>query len=129
MKFEIKARYDGPVLFSVEAESLKLAVEAAVRAKANLRGSDLRGAIIAPKVRIARSPLQILGLCYPVIIWDEHMKIGCEFHGLAEWKAFSDEQISSMGPSNALTFWRAHKDGLFAIAESDGRGTQVEFVK
>ena len=44
MKFEIKSRWSGSVIFSVETDSWRLAVEAAVRAKADLRGADLRGA-------------------------------------------------------------------------------------
>ena len=44
MKFEITSRWSGSVLFSLETESLKLAVEAATTGGANLRGADLRGA-------------------------------------------------------------------------------------
>jgi Pentapeptide repeats (8 copies) len=44
MKFEIKSRWTRAVLFSLETESLKLAVIAAVGAKANLHGADLCGA-------------------------------------------------------------------------------------
>ena len=44
MKFEIESRRGGSVLFSLETESLKLAVEAGVKAKANLEGANLRGA-------------------------------------------------------------------------------------
>jgi uncharacterized protein YjbI with pentapeptide repeats len=42
--FEIKHRFSGSVLFSLETESLKLCVEAAVKGGANLRGADLGGA-------------------------------------------------------------------------------------
>ena len=42
MKFEIKDRTNGVVLFSIETETWKLAVEAAVKAKANLAFADLR---------------------------------------------------------------------------------------
>ena len=42
--FEIKHRFSGAVLFKLEAESLKLCVEAAVKGRANLRGANLRGA-------------------------------------------------------------------------------------
>jgi hypothetical protein len=41
MKFEIKHRWTGEVLFALECDSFKLCVEAAVKARANLRGSDL----------------------------------------------------------------------------------------
>jgi uncharacterized protein YjbI with pentapeptide repeats len=49
MKFEIKHRWSGVILFSLECESLKLCVSAAVGSgadlcDANLRGADLRGA-------------------------------------------------------------------------------------
>ncbi len=44
MKFEITSRWSGSILFSVETESIKLAVEAAVKSKANLRGANLGGA-------------------------------------------------------------------------------------
>ena len=44
MKFEIKHRVNGSVLFSLETESIKLCVQAAVNGGADLRGADLRGA-------------------------------------------------------------------------------------
>ncbi len=44
MIFEIKHRYTGSVLFSIETESFRLAVEAAVKRGADLRGADLGGA-------------------------------------------------------------------------------------
>ncbi len=44
MKYEIKHRYMGDVLFALECGSLKLCVEAAVSAQANLGGADLRDA-------------------------------------------------------------------------------------
>ena len=44
MKFEIKHRFTGAILFAVETKSLKLAVEMAVNSGANLRGANLSGA-------------------------------------------------------------------------------------
>ena len=44
MHIQIKCRFTGAVRFEGEFGSLKLAVEAAVKAKANLRGADLGGA-------------------------------------------------------------------------------------
>ena len=54
MKIEIKNRWTGEVIYACEAGSMKLAVKAAIEAKANLseanlreanlRGADLRGA-------------------------------------------------------------------------------------
>ncbi len=44
MKFEIKSRFDSSILFSVETETLKLAVELGVKSGANLEGAYLGGA-------------------------------------------------------------------------------------
>ena len=44
MLYEIKHRFTGTVLFSLETESLKLCVQAAVKAEAYLLGADLLGA-------------------------------------------------------------------------------------
>ena len=44
MKVEINHRFTGAVLFSMETESIKLCVEAAVRSSAYLGGADLSGA-------------------------------------------------------------------------------------
>jgi hypothetical protein len=45
-KFEIKHRYSGAVLYSLETDSLKLCVEAAAKSGAYLREADLRGAYL-----------------------------------------------------------------------------------
>lgn len=42
--FEIKHRYTGSVLFSLECGSMKLCIETAVKGSANLRSADLRSA-------------------------------------------------------------------------------------
>ena len=44
MLFEITSRYDKSVLFSLETTSLKLTVEAAIKAKVSLSGAYLYGA-------------------------------------------------------------------------------------
>jgi hypothetical protein len=44
MKFEIKPRFSRSILFSLETESLKLCVEAAVKSKTDLYGANLYGA-------------------------------------------------------------------------------------
>jgi hypothetical protein len=42
MKFEIKNRFDGSIIFTIETTSGRLAVEAAVKSKTNLSSADLR---------------------------------------------------------------------------------------
>ena len=44
MLFEIKSRWNGSVLFRVETESIRLAVEKAVKSGASLDGANLNGA-------------------------------------------------------------------------------------
>lgn len=44
MKIEIKHKTTAIVLFSIEAESIKLALKAAIEARADLSGADLNGA-------------------------------------------------------------------------------------
>ena len=46
MKIEVKSRWTGEVLFSVEAGSLKLALEIGVKQGANLKGAYLEGAYL-----------------------------------------------------------------------------------
>ena len=41
MKIEIKNRFNGEIIFSVEEESWKVAVELAIKEKADLRSADL----------------------------------------------------------------------------------------
>ena len=44
MKCEIKHQFTGEVLFALKTVSLRLCIEAAVKAGANLTGADLTGA-------------------------------------------------------------------------------------
>jgi len=44
MKFEIKSRWSGALLFECEADSLRIAVQLAVKKKTNLEGAYLEGA-------------------------------------------------------------------------------------
>ena len=46
MKFEIKSRFSGSVLFALETDSLRLCLEAAVETGADLTGADLKGAYL-----------------------------------------------------------------------------------
>jgi len=47
MKIEIRSRFNSAVLFSLETESVKLCLQAAVKSRANLCGADLYGANLA----------------------------------------------------------------------------------
>ena len=62
------------------------------------------------------SPVVITGLNYVITITDKHIKIGCEFHLITEWKKFSDKRILEMDGKSALTFWKNHKKVIIETA-------------
>ena len=132
MLCKIKHRLAGTVLFSLETESLRLCVEAAVKLKvdlsyanlsyadlskvdlsyANLRYADLSYANLSyAKLRddiiITQLPICIQGLTWPITIWDHHMQIGCEFHSHDEWRNF-DAQWAKINGKDAIKFRRDH---------------------
>jgi len=128
MKFEIKHKFSGSVLFSIETDNFRLAVEAAVNGGVDLRGADLRGADLygadlrGAKIRdditVSQQPIQIAGLTWDVVVWDNHMQIGCEFHTHADWAAFTDTQIVNLDGRSALKFWNTHKTTLLALCSA-----------
>ena len=63
MKFEIKSYINGAVLFSLETDSMKLCVEAAIKSRANLYGANLYGANLrGADLRGARNKEHAYGL-------------------------------------------------------------------
>lgn len=76
MKFEIKHKISGSILFEVEAESLRAALEIAIKSGANLRGADLSGA----------NSIQINGLYWVVTITPTHVYVGCQRFGRDEFR-------------------------------------------
>ncbi|HXI70274.1 MAG TPA: pentapeptide repeat-containing protein, partial [Verrucomicrobiae bacterium] len=50
MNIEIKNRWTGNIIFSITADSVKLAVKAAIEQKVVLRGAVLRGADLSDAV-------------------------------------------------------------------------------
>ena len=153
--FEIKSRFTGSVLFSLETENFKLCVEAAVKADANLTGADLAGAYLTDanltgayltganltdanltgaylaradlaRADLARAKLQdgiiinhppifVGNLTWPVLIFERHMRIGCQFHTHQEWADFTDEDWVRMGGKEALILKRECRDALLAL--------------
>ena len=61
MKFEIKHRYENTVLFSGEFGSLRLAVVASVKSRANLYGANLSGADLSG-ANLSRADLSLADL-------------------------------------------------------------------
>ncbi|MCU7840889.1 MAG: pentapeptide repeat-containing protein [Candidatus Thiodiazotropha sp. (ex Troendleina suluensis)] len=88
---------------------------------ANLDGANLDGAKLTDDITINKTPIQLTGLYYFVIIFDEHMRIGCEFHSLADWFSYDDQRIVDMDGKNAMTFWKQCKEPLLQICIADDR--------
>ena len=88
---------------------------------ANLRGAYLDGAYLdganlgLEGATSTKRPLQVNGLYWPVLIFDNAMSIGCQFHLLEQWKLFDDDRIRAMD-IHALKFWRRYKHLLFDLA-------------
>ena len=108
MKFEIKSRFDSSILFSIETDSLKLAVELGIKqgaylGGANLRGADLEGAdlggaYLEGAYGLERFTLQIGGHKHWLITTqDGKLKIGCHTHTFAEWERHADKIGSAEG--------------------------------
>lgn len=145
---EIKHKHSGSVLFGVEVNSIKAALEIAVEQGADLRGAGLRGADLSGAglsgaglsgadlsgaeygdgVPISIEPIQILGIHWPVYIFDHHIKIGCELHSIDEWDNYSDEEISTMDDF-ALEFWRDWKDCIIDMARKHEPVDEKQEVK
>ena len=127
-KIQIRHRDTNAVLFECEAPAdlssglrMRHALEKATQARANLARANLAranldGAKFGDGVTAARGIRQVLGLRWPVTIFDNHMRIGCQLHSLADWAAFTKRDIVEMDGTDALLFWRRHKAMLLALA-------------
>jgi Pentapeptide repeats (8 copies) len=133
MKIDILHRATGEVLYSHEQEgnTVRLTVENALREKvrligANLRvadlsGADLSGARLSGAIygdaTMGKRIVQLSGLRWPICIFDNHIKIGCEMHTVEAWRSFSDDYIMAMN-IDALEFWEKCKAIILGIAEA-----------
>ena len=140
LKLEVKSRWSGAVQFTAEIDcdesashsvKLGLAVKWGIKNGADLsgadlrdaylRGADLRGAKFENGTTTKLTPLQILGLTWDVIIFDNTMKIGCQWHSLHDWQGFDDDTIKRMDVHNAPDFWAKNKEWLLGFARAHGR--------
>ncbi|MFY2599430.1 pentapeptide repeat-containing protein [Achromobacter xylosoxidans] len=87
---------------------------------AYLGGANLRGAYLGDLAGIwgtsgnLREIKAIQCDTWPVTYTATHMQIGCQFHTLAQWWSFTDEQISEMS-YGALEWWQKWKPVLHTI--------------
>jgi hypothetical protein len=85
---------------------------------ANLLGADLIGADLGQGQKASIPPLFVEGLCWPVMVTDCHIMIGCEVHTTDEWAAFDNERIARMDGCSARLFWGQWKKPLLAMARA-----------
>jgi hypothetical protein len=78
---------------------------------------DSSKAIYKNIASISKTPISILGMMWPVFIFDYHIKIGCKLYLTEEWKGFTDEQINRFD-KNAIEFWKKNKSAILAIAKT-----------
>ena len=131
MKIQIKSRWACSVLFEVEAESVKMALQIAVKSGANLYGANLYGADLSGAnlsganlyganlygEKLTKTPVQILGLNWWICITEKHIQIGCQIHKAEEWFKFDNDKIKSMHP-DAQAWWSAYKPIIKALWEA-----------
>ena len=124
MKLSILSRFNNAsILFEHEAKknSLKITLQAAVKADADLRGAnlhgaDLRGADLDGE-KLVKTPLQLNNLKWFVLISDKYLRIGCQRFTIEEWRNFDDSAIVEMDFA-ALKFWRKWKVPIMALCDA-----------
>ena len=146
MKIQIMHKFETRVLFECEADSLKIAIEMAVKQKINLSGAYLSGANLSGAYldganldraylygayldganlyganlsgeKLDKCPIQLLGLKWFVLITKKNIKIGCELYTAEEWFKFPDKRIALMH-SDALAWWKDNKKVIKALWEN-----------
>ena len=103
--------------------------------RAGLQGSTARGARLSSSMvmvadtmltdwtgtlidghPVTKPPIRMLGLPWPILIWDTHMRIGCQCHSHEEWKAFTFNAIAAMD-EKAWSFWTEWKTPLLKMCD------------
>ena len=118
MKFEIKNRFNGNIIFSFESSSFKICVETAIKAKIDLSGSDLRWSDLSGSdlsgSDLSGSDLRGSNLrgsdlsgsnlwlshfrAFTVAATTTHLQIGCENHDWSVW--LNDAKRSEIAQKN-----------------------------
>ena len=120
MKFEIKQRFTGAVLFSLECDSFKLCIEAAVKERANLAGAYLAEAYLAG-ANLADAYLADANLAahlgYPngwnawtyfdTKLNEQRVQVGCQNKTIAEGRAYWSDKPNRREVMAALDYAEA----------------------
>ena len=87
---------------------------------ANLSSANLRSANLSYAkyldFKIKKTPIQLINLKYDILIFANHIKIGCELHKTKEWESFTNKQIIKMDGKEALLFWERYKTILLELS-------------
>ncbi len=129
---EIRCRFTGTVLFSVNANTLSGAnlsgadLSGANLSGANLSGADLSGADLSG-ANLSGANLLCTGNMkeiktlqldiYKIGYTKTDLQIGCQRHTIKKWLSFTDKEIKEMH-SEALTFWKKFKPVLKTILKA-----------
>jgi len=121
----VRANLDSANLDSANLDSANLVRANLVRANldsanlysANLDSANLNGAKYGD-FTIKKLPIQISNIGYYVLIFETHMKIGCELHTHDEWKNFTNREIAEMDGKKALAFWKQYKSLLVGFCKT-----------
>ena len=82
----------------------------------NLRGADLYCAKLS-NTTLPNNVIYIEDVRWDTIIMHGYIRIGCQYHAISAWDAFSDEEINNM-EEDALVWWRENKEKVMAAAKS-----------
>jgi hypothetical protein len=88
---------------------------------ADLEGAYLEGAILGKDTELTKPVIQISTTPYYIFIFDNTMKIGCEFHSIKNWMSFTDSRVLEMDGRTALKWWREWRAPIQSICEAQGR--------
>lgn len=67
-----------------------------------------------------KPPISMHGLPWPILIWDTHMRIGCQCHSHEAWRTFTPDEIAAMN-EKAWSFWTEWKTPLLTICDRQSR--------
>ena len=95
MKIEIKSQWDSTVLFTCEAASILLALQAAIKSGVDLSGAEL-------DIKIGR--LDFGG--WSVLVTPDQTTIGCQVHPNKVWLKHTPKSVAFMHPEASKWFKR-----------------------
>ena len=133
MRVEIKSRFAGAVLFAAETESMRLAVELAVKARANLARANLVDACLADAnladaclwgtsgnmVEVRSMQVDLWAVTWTTSFDGEVIvQIGCQRHPLRLWEKSDPRWIAAMD-GRATEWWAKWREPLLAIVKAN----------